>query len=131
MKPALSEWHFESACATTARAARAGFADHLREFATRDSDIEAAEIIFGELIGNVLRHAPGPIQIDVDWTKERRARLRIHDTGPRFQCNPSLPSDSVQSGRGLYIVASLAHELRVSRRDSGSTVTAVLPVIAG
>ena len=43
-------------------------------------DVAAAELIGGELIGNVVRHAPGAIDVAVDCEGEA-VRLYVQDTG--------------------------------------------------
>jgi anti-sigma regulatory factor (Ser/Thr protein kinase) len=133
MDSRAAAWHFESPDAKAACGQRKAFASHLEAHGTGDSDIASSEIIFGELIGNVLRHAPGPIWVHVDWTTDRRARLTIRDSGPPFALRTILPKDHVENGRGLYIVAQLARELSVTRATNpppGSVVTAILPVVA-
>lgn len=78
-----------------------------------------------------MRHAPGPIKIEVDWTSDRRARLRVQDTGPPFQYNATLPGDVYsEGGRGLFIVGRLAADLNIARDHTGSIVTVILPVHA-
>jgi hypothetical protein len=37
----------------------------LRRRVADDAVVAAAELVFGELIGNVVRHAPGPIEIEL------------------------------------------------------------------
>ena len=78
-------------------------------------DLEAAELIFGELIGNVVRHAPGPIDVQLSWGGNYPV-LHVTDRGRGFIRNPSLPVDPLsESGRGLYIIALLARDVRVER----------------
>lgn len=126
-------WYFESPNARDAIAMRAEFVSFLRGKASCDSDIAAAEMIYGELIGNVVRHAPGAIQVELDWTAKNRARLRVRNTGPAFSCTPALPRNVLsETGRGLFIVAALADDLHVQCEHDGSgcSVLAVLPVTA-
>ena len=122
-------WLFESKNAVAAHSARKQFSEFLRARAVDGSDIAAAELIYGELVSNVVRHAPGPIVVQLDWTSDGSARLSINDTGPVFQYTPSLPDDALcESGRGLYIVACLSKELHIVQGKKGAAVVAVLPV---
>ena len=62
-------------------------------------DVAAAELIFGELLGNVVRHAPGLVEITLDWTAELPV-LHVLDNGPGFQSRRSrerLPADALES----------------------------------
>lgn len=122
-------WSFDAENARAAQDARNDFVTHLREHAA-DGDFEAAEIIFGELIGNVVRHAPGPIDVLVEWTGESPV-LHVTDRGPGFTRRPSLPDDPLkESGRGLYIVETLARSLRFERVPGYGTHIAVeLPIV--
>jgi len=128
-RTAPARWSFAASKADRALCARSGFVDHLRASADRSSDLDAAQMIFAELVGNVARHAPGPIWIGVDWTAESKARLRVRDSGPGFALLPELPGDRLsECGRGLYIVAALADSVSVERDEAGTVVSAILPV---
>ena len=124
------KWSFQSVDAGSAHAARSGLLAYLKSRADGSSDLEAAIVIFGELVGNVVRHAPGPISIELTWDRNL-AVLRVADKGPGCTWKgPGLPEDmTAESGRGLFIANSLAVELQVeSQPDRGTLVTAWLPV---
>jgi anti-sigma regulatory factor (Ser/Thr protein kinase) len=54
-------WSFAAADAADAEWLRPAVLQYLRARGTDDSNYGSAELIFGELIGNVVRHAPGEI----------------------------------------------------------------------
>lgn len=113
-----------------AQSRRRDFATFLRRHGTHDSDYEAAEVIFGELVANVVRHAPGAIWIRVEWCTGHPT-LHVRDRGEGFSWQPSLPRDPLnESKRGLFIIQKLSADVRVQRsREDGSTrVSVVLPV---
>jgi anti-sigma regulatory factor (Ser/Thr protein kinase) len=93
------------------------------------SDLDGAELAVGELLSNVVRHAPGPAWVHVDWSSERPL-VEVHDLGPGFELTPTLPDDPLAtSGRGLFIVAHLTTELaRAAKRAGGSKVSVMMPV---
>ena len=126
----LKRWSFDARDVATGRAVRGEFAAALETHGVRDDDLFAAEVIFGELLGNVVRHAPGPIEIVVEWDPERAPVLHVLDRGPGFVLAPRLPSDVLaERGRGLFIVWSLAEELNVTKRpDGGAHARAVFAV---
>lgn len=121
-------WSFDSENARAAHDARADFVTHLREQRAQ-GDIAAAELIFGELVGNVVRHAPGPIEVQLAWN-EAHPILHVTDRGRGFDRTPSLPDDVMkESGRGLFIVESLGVRMHVEYiRGYGSHVAVELPL---
>jgi len=103
--------------------------------AERGADAEAAftaEIVFGELLGNVARYAPGDFDVAIDFATEEPV-LHLLDNGPGFRFNPNLPDDVLsERGRGLYIVSSLAKNFSVDARlGGGSHARAVLELRSG
>ncbi|HEV7180796.1 MAG TPA: SpoIIE family protein phosphatase [Candidatus Baltobacteraceae bacterium] len=124
----LRHWAFDAEDARAAQDARGEFVAYITEHAP-DGDIDAAELIFGELISNVVRHAPGPIDVQVEWSQEY-ATLHVTDRGRGFDRAPELPEDPMrESGRGLYIVDALARQCRVEYVPGYGTHIAVeLPV---
>jgi anti-sigma regulatory factor (Ser/Thr protein kinase) len=123
-------WSFESTDAGEAYTVRFDLLAYLKSRAALDSDLEAAALIFGELVGNVVRHAPGPITVEIFWERGN-AVLRVVDKGPGFEWSGSvtLPEIMAESGRGLYIARSVARALHVRRlAGNGTEATAWLPV---
>jgi anti-sigma regulatory factor (Ser/Thr protein kinase) len=89
-----------------------------------------AELIVGELLGNVARHTNGgAVDVALDL-QGREPVLHVRDRGPGFSYHARLPNDPMsESGRGLFIAAQLARELSVTRRSGGgSHARAVLAV---
>ncbi|HEY4440955.1 MAG TPA: SpoIIE family protein phosphatase [Candidatus Elarobacter sp.] len=122
-------WTFDARDADSARSARVSFVEMLRDAGVATNDVFASELIFGELLGNVARHAPGQIAIALEWDAGSAPVLHVLDDGPGFTVVPRLPSDTLsERGRGLFLVWSLAEEFNVTRRDgTGSHARAVLP----
>jgi anti-sigma regulatory factor (Ser/Thr protein kinase) len=122
-------WSFESEQAAGAIHARADLVAYLLAHADGNSDLQAAELIFGELIGNVVRHAPGPISVDLEW-RDGVAVLSVRDFGPGFDWTGARkPEPLAESGRGLFIVQTLARAVDIARdSQAGMQVTAWLPV---
>lgn len=105
-------WAFDARDAMSAHGARSSFLAALRAEGDRDGDYIGSEVIFGELIGNVVRHAPGPIDVTLDWS-EPEPVLHVIDRGPGFTREPQLPADVLaESGRGLFIIDTLAKTFR-------------------
>jgi len=115
-------WSFRSDDAASAQPARASFLAYVTARGMPPAAAQIAELVFGELVGNVVRHAPGPIEIDLHWT-DGRPLLRVCDRGAGFApTEPSLPADLLsESGRGLFLVRAFAAEPLVVPRPGGGT----------
>ena len=110
-----AQWQFDAENAEAAGEARKSFIDRLRLRTQSAVALAAAELIFGELVGNVVRHAPGPIDVQLDLAPKDPV-LHVIDRGKGFVRDPALPSDPLsESGRGLYIIALLARHVQVER----------------
>ncbi len=120
-------WSFEAENARAAQDARAQFVRYLRRHVQDEGDIAMAELVFGELVGNVVRHAPGAIDVAFEWLDDR-AVLHVIDRGRSFDLTQALPRDVLsETGRGLFIVGKLTRMLRVEHLAGyGSHVTAEL-----
>lgn len=124
--PSVSAWHFDAHDYTAGRGARTEFVRLMQE-RCGDADVTAAELVFGELLSNVVKHAPGPCAIYTDWDGEAPV-LHVLDRGPGFSFAPRLPRDPLaESGRGLFIVDSLTEDFNVTPLGgSGSHARAVI-----
>jgi anti-sigma regulatory factor (Ser/Thr protein kinase) len=124
-------WSFD-ATGPASTGARRAFLSCLasKDNAGRAIDFAAAELIFGELLGNVVRHAPGLVEIRLDWTGELPV-LHVLDNGPGFRSRRArerLPVDDLsENGRGLFIVNACAAKFSVrNRKGRGTHASAVL-----
>jgi anti-sigma regulatory factor (Ser/Thr protein kinase) len=122
-------WSFDAENAKAAQDARGEFVQYLRDQSDDENAIETAELVFGELVGNVVRHAPGAIDIDVEWTNSM-PRLHVLDRGAEFDAPSHLPDDLLsESGRGLFIVRQLSTQLSVEHVPGyGNHVAVELPI---
>ena len=110
----MPAWVFRADDARSAEDARAGFIAFLRTRGVPDANYAAAELVFGELIGNVVRHAPGAITVEVDWSAKDPI-LHVIDRGPAFGARAKLPDDVMsESGRGLFLISVLGEDFSVT-----------------
>lgn len=122
------EWSLVTADAREATRARHSVRAFLAPEAAPDSDLEAVEIIVGELVANVIRYAPGAVGIHVEWQDEG-AVLIVADRGPGIPAVRSLPDPVAASGRGLYLIQALAREVEIDAvPGQGTRVKVHLPV---
>ena len=123
-------WSFDARDARSTRNVRELFIAYLRAKGRPDADYSSAELVFGELLGNVTRYAPGSVDIEVEWRGDAPV-LHVLDHGPGFDRAKvkELPSTSSETGRGLYLVELLTREFTVTRLPGyGSHARAVLAI---
>jgi anti-sigma regulatory factor (Ser/Thr protein kinase) len=123
----LTRSKFDSADAFVARKARNDFTALLSPEQFSAVDVANAEIVFGELCGNVARYAPGVVDVIVDFSGQQTV-LHVLDRGVGFRHLSRLPADPLaEQGRGLFIIASMTAEFTVTQRvGGGSHARAVL-----
>jgi PAS domain S-box-containing protein len=121
-------WRFLSDDALIAAPSRASFTAYLRNRGVDNERIAEAEVVFGELVGNVVRHAPGPIEIELYWAEV--PSLIVRDRGPGFELRETVPDLYAEGGRGLFLMRYLGAELSVLPRvGGGSEAVAKLPAL--
>ena len=114
-------WTFDATDGAAAAATREEIGGILRDRGMAGADVTSAELVFAELIGNVLRHASRIVRVALDCNEDN-AVLHVLDEGKGFEHNPRLPSDLLaERGRGLYIVSHLTEELSITRRTAGGS----------
>lgn len=109
----MVEWDFDARDALAARRARAEFTTYIRA-ECGEVDASSVELVLGELIGNVVRYAPGPAYVRA-WVDDRfKVTIEVEDRGPGF-IRPLVTSVDplAESGRGLLIVELLSDEFIV------------------
>lgn len=123
-------WQFEASDARSAYAMRDEYAETLRQFCDLNEDqMNTCQLVFAELIGNAVRHAPGPLSVSLEF-RDEAVILHVVDMGPGFAYEPRLPRNLwAESGRGLYLVSVLARDVHVERIPGiGSHISVSLPI---
>jgi PAS domain S-box-containing protein len=119
--PSFRRWYFDVADAAAAQSARREFSEALRARGAAPEDVFTAEVVFGELVGNVMRYALGPVEVSVDLSSFAPV-LHVLDRGPGFRHIALLPPDLYsESGRGLFLVSTLTDDFHVSKRLNGGS----------
>jgi hypothetical protein len=120
----VRSWSFD---AGAAHDARHEFAAEIVARGGSDGDALTAELVFGELVGNVVRQADGTVKVILNWIASAPV-LHVIDDGPGFQHNPKLPAES---GRGLFLVSTPTFDFQVTKRvGRGSHARKVLALRA-
>jgi len=127
----VKEWRFHSSNALTARSSRHELTKFLNRFAADREAVFTAELILGEILANTVEHAPGLVEIRIDWTGAKPI-VTVRDTGPGLrQLSAGLPKDALdESGRGLYLIRALADEVSLKTAPGRGTELSVTLAIA-
>ena len=122
-------WVLHADNAETALAKRDEYLKALeRESGSGQFDRFVAALIFTELVGNVVRHAGGPVDVRL-YCKNGDAKLQVIDSGRGFTLRRSLPKHPLDDhGRGLYLVSRFSKDLSVQALRYGTCVSAVFPL---
>jgi anti-sigma regulatory factor (Ser/Thr protein kinase) len=123
----LRRWRLDSGDFAAAMAARKDFARLVRSLAVPPSDVDGAELIFGELAANGVEHGAGTVTLVVRRDGNDLV-LMVDDEGRGFveRLLRGAPVASTPRGRGLFFVRSLAR--RVDPAAHGRPATILLPV---
>ncbi len=123
------EWQFRADDAVDALRMRAAVRAFLDAECDDASDVHGAVLVFGELVANVVRHAPGAISVRIEWPAAGPAMLYVDDWGPGVRSVADSNDPMRESGRGIEIVRALAREVNIVSAPIGGThVSAALPV---
>jgi anti-sigma regulatory factor (Ser/Thr protein kinase)/predicted ArsR family transcriptional regulator len=123
------DWYLDPAQPAATSVLRREVGAYLRRHAADPDDVDAAEIVVEELVGNAVRHSDGPVWVSIDWTRPTPL-LVVRDLGPTFELDVALPDEVLaEGGRGLFIASQLTEELgHAARAAGGNTVRARLSV---
>jgi serine phosphatase RsbU (regulator of sigma subunit)/anti-sigma regulatory factor (Ser/Thr protein kinase) len=129
-QPERHVWAFDARDEFAAARVKRAFLWRLAGFGSREWDLAAIEAIYGELASNVRRHTPGAATIVLERSSSE-AVLHVEDRGAPFSFDHAeCPDLLAESGRGLFMIKTLAVTARVERTAGGNRVSVVLPRIA-
>ena len=119
-------WRFESEDARDALRAKSEYLNVLGKHAGVALDRYAANLVYSELVSNVLKHAREGIRIRLEREGED-ILLKVADRGPGFNFVLMRAIHPLsEGGRGLFLAAHYTRELRIAAEGTGTTVTAAL-----
>jgi len=108
-------------------AIRSALASLLRAIGAPETEVFAAEIVIGELLTNTHRYTTGAVRVTLDLDAHN-ASLVVRDRGTGPILPATLPDEHSESGRGLYIVQTLAKTLKTTQRDGWTEIRADLRI---
>jgi serine phosphatase RsbU (regulator of sigma subunit)/anti-sigma regulatory factor (Ser/Thr protein kinase) len=120
-------WTIDATSVTAARQVKRALLWQLGRSVVGEADLGAVELIYGELVGNVARHTDGYAEITLEFRGDA-AVLHVLDRGAPIPAVHERAKDLEESGRGLFIVETLARELRIERVAGGNRISATFPL---
>jgi serine phosphatase RsbU (regulator of sigma subunit)/anti-sigma regulatory factor (Ser/Thr protein kinase) len=118
-------WELDARDATSAWRTKRAVLWYLSEALSDETQLATAELIVGELLGNVARHSPGRAQVIVQ-RGNGTVTVSVSDRGAPFHAGGGRIDPMAESGRGLFLIRSLAQDVRIEHTGSGNTVSVVL-----
>ena len=108
---------------------RRAFRHYLERYGHPANDFDAAEAVYGELVNNCVRHAPGGIRIEFRWDT---STLAVIDAVDRLRSWPFSADDtSAEMTHHAYaVISAFTHRIHVTHDAAGGTrASVVLPVV--
>lgn len=100
----------------------------LRRFTNDEGGLFVASLVFGELLGNIARHAAGEAFVSIDW-RGRYPCITVGDRGPGLgrSADSELEGDLFrEGGRGIAIIRHYVRTLTFSHRPGGGTLVDIV-----
>jgi hypothetical protein len=107
---------------------RCAFRDYLEQYGDPASDFDAAEAVYGELVGNCVVHAPNKIRIEFRWHDRT---LVVVDDEDRLRTWPFSSDDmrAETTHHAYALISAFTGRIHLMRDDGGGTrATVTLPV---
>ena len=124
-------WRFHSSHPRTVGTMRAEIVEYLRAQGFEPNDVYAVEVVIGEILANTAKHAPGLVDVQIDWSRDE-LRIRVRDHGPGMEtADANLKNLLSETGRGNVLIQSLSRAVSVSNVQGTGTEIQVLVPIAG
>jgi hypothetical protein len=124
-----SGWSMVATEAREGARLRGAFRNYLEHHGHPASDFDAAETVYGELVSNCARHAPGEIRIAFRWDD---STLVVTEAVDRLRTWPFSPGDtSTESTHHAYaLINAFTGRIHLTRDPAGGTrASVVLPVM--
>ncbi len=126
-------WSFQCDDALNAPSVRESFRLSLCTQCWDAETLLISELILGELLANVVLHAPGPIRMWIECAGSDCTLHVLDCGGKRLNAIPSSPPHwENEHGRGLHLIRSLAKDIHITQDEPfGTHVSVALPVRLG
>jgi hypothetical protein len=122
-------WSLTAADARDGVLQRRAFRNYLEQYGDRAGDFDAAEAVYGELVGNCVRHAPGRIVVEFTWDDRT---LVVIDARERLRSWPFSPDDpgAEATHHSYALINAFTARIHLTRDTAGGTRASVLLPVA-
>ena len=122
-------WSLAAADARDGVLQRRAFRNYLEQYGDRAGDFDAAEALYGELVGNCVRHAPGRIVVEFNWDDRT---LVVTDARERLRSWPFSPDDpgAEATHHSYALINAFTARIHLTRDAAGGTRASVLLPVA-
>ncbi len=90
------DWYLPADAPEELQPLRQALVGYLRRHGEPGSDLDSAELLIAEAVGNAVRHTAGPVWVSLTW-RGRHPRLSVYDMGqgfdPALLVGPARPDD--------------------------------------
>jgi hypothetical protein len=121
-------WALRTADAKDAARMRCAFREYLEQHGDPASDFDAAEAVYGELVGNCIAHAPRQIRVEFRW---HDCTLVVVDGEDRLRTWPFSADDmrAETTHHAYALISAFTGRIHLTRDAGGGTrATVTLPV---
>jgi hypothetical protein len=121
-------WALNAADAKDAARKRRAFRDYLEQYGDPASEFDAAEAVYGELVGNCIAHAPREIRVEFRWHDRT---LVVVDGEDRLRTWPFSAGDmrAEATHHAYALISAFTGRIHLTRDAGGGTRASVtLPV---
>ena len=121
-------WALSAADAKDAARMRRAFRDYLEQYGDPASEFDAAEAVYGELVGNCVVHAPSGVRVEFRWHDRT---LAVTDGADRLRAWPFSADDmrAETTHHAYALISAFTDRVHLTRDDGGGTrASVVLPV---
>jgi serine phosphatase RsbU (regulator of sigma subunit)/anti-sigma regulatory factor (Ser/Thr protein kinase) len=132
----IRSWHFDARDQRTAWRVKREVLGALEALGSPVPDLHVAELAFGELLSNVIRHTPGSTRVSFE-VEDGQVVLKVADRGgpidelPRVAERIGEPDADAECGRGLFLIGALGGTITIQPSEDGKCVSVALPPAAG
>jgi anti-sigma regulatory factor (Ser/Thr protein kinase) len=125
-------WHFDARDQRTAWRVKREVLGALQTLGPPAPDPYVAEMAFGELLSNVVRHTPGSTRVSFDVEGDHVV-LHVADRGESLGAlshvleRAGKPDGDAECGRGFFLIGALGGSVTITPSGDGKCISVALP----
>lgn len=117
-------WQFSAGDEQAMRRVKAQYLRRVADY--YNGDVWSAELLFGELVGNAIRHVGGDVSVSL-YERDGAAIIGVADQKPMLPQSRIAGDDLSESGRGFELVHALSKRTLIRLESKGKEIIAEIP----